>query len=81
MQSCSSGPRTMVGFHVCRLREYAAICRFRDCVHDEEPGCAVREQSRPSSRAARSSVASPEARARLPGAEAGRAQWRTSGTE
>lgn len=23
--------------------EYAANCRFRDCVHDEEPGCAVRE--------------------------------------
>ena len=25
------------------LEEYAASCRFRDCVHDEEPGCAVRE--------------------------------------
>ena len=23
--------------------EYAVSCRFRDCVHDEEPGCAVRE--------------------------------------
>lgn len=25
------------------VEEYAASCRFRDCVHDEEPGCAVRE--------------------------------------
>ena len=25
------------------FEEYAASCRFRDCVHDEEPGCAVRE--------------------------------------
>jgi ribosome biogenesis GTPase len=24
------------------LEEYAAGCRFRDCAHDEEPGCAVR---------------------------------------
>lgn len=24
------------------LEAYAANCRFRDCVHDEEPGCAVR---------------------------------------
>jgi ribosome biogenesis GTPase len=23
--------------------EFAEYCRFRDCVHDEEPGCAVRE--------------------------------------
>jgi ribosome biogenesis GTPase len=25
------------------FEEYAASCRFRDCTHDEEPGCAVRE--------------------------------------
>ena len=25
------------------LDAYAASCRFRDCVHDQEPGCAVRE--------------------------------------
>jgi len=24
------------------LEAYAASCRFRDCVHDQEPGCAVR---------------------------------------
>ena len=25
------------------VEAYAARCRFRDCVHDREPGCAVRE--------------------------------------
>ena len=25
------------------VEELAANCRFRDCVHDEEPGCAVRD--------------------------------------
>ena len=25
------------------FEEHAANCRFRDCAHDEEPGCAVRE--------------------------------------
>ncbi len=25
------------------VRDLAGACRFRDCVHDEEPGCAVRE--------------------------------------
>ena len=25
------------------VEDLAANCRFRDCVHDEEPGCAVRE--------------------------------------
>ncbi|MGO8695660.1 MAG: ribosome small subunit-dependent GTPase A [Rectinemataceae bacterium] len=25
------------------IEEYAALCRFRDCRHEREPGCAVRE--------------------------------------
>jgi len=25
------------------VEAYAASCRFRDCVHDQEPGCAVRD--------------------------------------
>lgn len=25
------------------LREFAGLCRFRDCQHEQEPGCALRE--------------------------------------
>jgi ribosome biogenesis GTPase len=25
------------------IEEYAAGCRFRDCRHEDEPGCAVRD--------------------------------------
>jgi ribosome biogenesis GTPase len=25
------------------LREFAGLCRFRDCQHEKEPGCALRD--------------------------------------
>ena len=29
------------------IAQFAARCRFRDCRHEQEPGCAVREQVAP----------------------------------
>ena len=29
------------------IEALAAECRFADCAHDEEPGCAVRERAHP----------------------------------
>jgi ribosome biogenesis GTPase len=35
-------PRNLVQFFP-DLRDRVGDCRFRDCIHDAEPGCAVRE--------------------------------------
>jgi ribosome biogenesis GTPase len=31
----------MYGFR--ELRNIAGVCRFRDCAHESEPGCAIRD--------------------------------------
>ena len=35
--------RSELGWCLREFREYAEQCRFRDCVHDQEVGCAVKK--------------------------------------
>ena len=32
-----------LGFYFNEIKEYSNICKFRDCIHMTEPGCAVKE--------------------------------------
>ena len=36
-----SGEEVLYGFR--ELRPLAGYCRFRDCHHEQEPGCAIRD--------------------------------------